>query len=146
MTTVDLARRLRPISPSTGDGERPNRREDSSQDGEPAQSETRKGKLPHGAKSPWLVYAWPMAVDLRDTEPEAAAILLEGYRRMSAAQKFAIVDDLRRATLQLAAARIRAEAPDLDEREIQLRVAELTLGRELVDEVRRYIAGLHGNP
>jgi hypothetical protein len=87
-----------------------------------------------------------MAVDLRDTEPEAAAILLEGYRRMSAAQKFAIVDDLRRATLQLAAARIRAEAPDLDEREVQLRVAELTLGRELVDEVRRYIAGITPNP
>jgi alpha-D-ribose 1-methylphosphonate 5-triphosphate synthase subunit PhnH len=68
----------------------------------------------------------------RDTSPEAARFLVEGYRRMSPEQKFAIVDDLTRATRQLAAARIRQQYPEATDREVLLRVASLTLGRDLM--------------
>jgi hypothetical protein len=68
----------------------------------------------------------------RDTSPEAERVLVDGYRRMSPEQKLAIVDDLTRATQQLAAARIRQQYPDATDREVSLRVASLTLGRDLM--------------
>jgi hypothetical protein len=68
----------------------------------------------------------------RDTSPEAERVLVDGYRRMSPEQKLAIVDDLTRATKQLAAARIRRQYPNATDREVLLRVASLTLGRDLM--------------
>jgi hypothetical protein len=68
----------------------------------------------------------------RDTSPEAARVLVDGYRRMSPEQKLAIVDDLTRATKQLAAARIHQQYPNATDREVLLRVASLTLGRDLM--------------
>jgi len=68
----------------------------------------------------------------RDTRPEAARLLVEGYRRMSAAQKLAIVEDLSLAAKQLAASRIRAQYPQATEREVSLRVASLTLSRDVM--------------
>ncbi len=58
--------------------------------------------------------------------------MIELYGRMSVAQKANKVFDLMRATRQLSALRIRAEHPDLSEREVQVRVAALVYGRELV--------------
>jgi hypothetical protein len=73
-------------------------------------------------------------VDLfgRDTHPRTAHVLLEGYRRMSPADKLAIVEDLNRATAQLAEARVRVQYPDATEREVCLRVASLRMGRDLM--------------
>jgi hypothetical protein len=68
----------------------------------------------------------------RDTSPEAERVLLEGYRRMTPEKKLAIVDDLNRATRQMAASRIRQKYPHATEREVVLRLASLTLGRDLM--------------
>jgi hypothetical protein len=67
-----------------------------------------------------------------DTSPLIEQRMLELYRRMTPAQKANKVFDLMRATRELAALRIRAEQPTLSEREVQVRVAALIYGRELV--------------
>ncbi len=67
-----------------------------------------------------------------DTKPEVAQILIQGYRAMSHAEKARQVSDLTRTVHLLAEARIRKEYPDATEREVTLRRAALTLGRDLV--------------
>jgi hypothetical protein len=69
-------------------------------------------------------------VPLDDTHPAIEAILIEGYRRMSPADKLRRVEALNEAVLQLAASRIRTEHPGIDERQLRLRLASLWLGRE----------------
>jgi len=51
---------------------------------------------------------------------------------MTPQQKAARIFDLNRAARALSAARIRKEHPDLSDREVQVRVAALVYGRELV--------------
>jgi hypothetical protein len=70
-----------------------------------------------------------------DTHPEVARILLEGYRRMTPAQKLQRACDLSEATRQMAAARIRSMYPDADDRQVRLRVAALSLGRDTMVRV-----------
>lgn len=71
----------------------------------------------------------PKPID--DTSPEARAVMIEAYRRMSPAEKLQRVADLNRAVEQMALARIRRQyGPDLDEREERLRLASLRLDRE----------------
>lgn len=65
-----------------------------------------------------------------DTHPVVEAILLEGYRRMSPAEKLERVQALNESVLQLAAARVRAEHPGVEDLELRLRVAALWLDRE----------------
>ena len=66
-----------------------------------------------------------------DTPPDVEALQIERYRRMSPAQKLALVGDLNLAVRQLAEARIRAQhGPDLTPRELRLRLASLHLDRE----------------
>ena len=60
-----------------------------------------------------------------DTSPEAEEVLIEGYRRMSPASKLQKVGELTRAVQQMALARIRAEHPAADARELRLRLASL---------------------
>ncbi len=67
-----------------------------------------------------------------DTHPAIAKMLVEGYRRMSPAEKLARCGDLSASVRQLAAARIRAEHPRADEREVQLRVASLLYPADLL--------------
>jgi hypothetical protein len=68
---------------------------------------------------------------LSDTPPEVEEILLEGYRRMTPAEKLARVMDLNRAAQEMALARIRATyGPDLSEREERLRLAALWIDRD----------------
>ena len=70
-----------------------------------------------------------------DTSPEAEAFLIEGYRRMSPAEKLRRVASLNRALTQLAAARIRARYGDIPDEEMRLRLGALRLGRETMVRV-----------
>ena len=66
-----------------------------------------------------------------DTSPEARAMMIEAYRRMTPEQKLQRVADLNRAVERMALARIRRQyGPDLDEREERLRLAALRIDRE----------------
>lgn len=66
-----------------------------------------------------------------DTPPEVRAMMIEGYRRMSPAEKLQRVVDLNRAVESLARARIRERyGPDLSAREEDLRLASLYRDRE----------------
>jgi hypothetical protein len=68
---------------------------------------------------------------LSDTPPEIAEILLEGYRRMTPAERLLRALDMSKAVQQLALARIRAQyGPNLSEREERLRLAALWIDRE----------------
>lgn len=65
-----------------------------------------------------------------DTDAEAEAIQIEGYRRMEPADKMRVVEDLNRAIREMAAARIRSRYGwDISERELRLRLAALWLDR-----------------
>jgi hypothetical protein len=64
-----------------------------------------------------------------DTHPAVEAMLIDGYRRMSPAEKLRRVEELNETVLQLAAERIRQEHPGLSERQLRLRVAALWLDR-----------------
>lgn len=71
-----------------------------------------------------------------DTPPEIEEIILEGYRRMSPAEKLSIVGDLNQAAQEMALARIRAQyGPNLTEREEQLRLGALWLDRDTMVRV-----------
>jgi hypothetical protein len=59
-------------------------------------------------------------------------MMIEGYRRMSPAEKLQKVEQMNEAVLQLAAARIRKDHPGIDERELRLRLASRWLGRDLM--------------
>ena len=68
----------------------------------------------------------------RDTRAEAVAVLLEGYRHMTPAQKLARVADLSATSRWMAEARIRKQHPDADDAVVRLRVGALVLGREMM--------------
>ncbi len=68
----------------------------------------------------------------RDTKPEAMAVLIEGYRRMTAEEKLRKVDELNKFLVALIEAEVRKRYPDADEREIRLRVASRWLPPELM--------------
>jgi hypothetical protein len=67
-----------------------------------------------------------------DTHPTIARMILDGYRRMTPAEKLARCADLSLAVRQLAAARIRTEHPQADDHEVRLRVAALLYPPELM--------------
>jgi hypothetical protein len=70
-----------------------------------------------------------MSLFSRDTRPEVFGVLLEGYRRMTPLQKLERMADLSAAARCMAEARIRKQHPSADDREVQLRVGSLVLGR-----------------
>jgi hypothetical protein len=65
-----------------------------------------------------------------DTSFEAEQILIEGYRKMSIAEKMRRIAALNRAGYALSLAGIRARHPNTSDREILLRLAALRLDRE----------------
>ncbi len=67
-----------------------------------------------------------------DTDPRVDALLVEGYRRMSPAQKLERVRALTRAVRELALLDIRRRHPDADEREQALRLASRWIEPELM--------------
>ena len=70
----------------------------------------------------------PLAVD---TPPEIEAMQIEGWRRMTATEKAALITGLTQATFDLALAGIRHRHPAASAREQFLRRAILMYGREL---------------
>lgn len=58
--------------------------------------------------------------------------MLQLYRQMTPQQKAARVFDLSRTARLLSAARIRRDHPELSDREVEVRVAALAYGRDLV--------------
>jgi hypothetical protein len=73
-----------------------------------------------------------VSLGARDTRPEVEERMLLLYRQMTPQQKAVHVFDLNEATRELSAARIRREHPELSEREVDVRVAALVYGRDLV--------------
>jgi len=66
-----------------------------------------------------------------DTSREIERIQVEGWRRMSAERKAALVSGLTRAAVTMTLAGIRYRHPHATPREQQLRLALITLGAEL---------------
>jgi len=62
----------------------------------------------------------------RDTHPAIEALRIEGFRRMTPAQKFAQVASLTRAVRDLALIGIRTRHPGISEREARIRLASMT--------------------
>jgi hypothetical protein len=73
-----------------------------------------------------------MIVKPRDTTEEAWAIVEEGLRRMSPAQRVARAISLTIAAHRVALAQIRRQHPDEDERRHRLRLAARMLPHELM--------------
>ena len=74
-----------------------------------------------------------MSVDLtNDTHPKIEAILIEGYRKMSPAQKLDRVCALTQAVQELALLDVRRRHPNADAREQALRVASRWIDPELM--------------
>ncbi|HVR96260.1 MAG TPA: hypothetical protein VMW27_06585 [Thermoanaerobaculia bacterium] len=80
-----------------------------------------------------------------DTPQEIEEIILQGYRRMSPAEKLSIVGDLNQAAQEMALARIRVQyGPNLSEREERLRLAALWLDREIMVRVFNWDPEIEG--
>ena len=69
----------------------------------------------------------PHSVLPSDTHPKVEALLLEGYRRMTVAEKMARVVAMSRAVQQLSLADIRRSHPLADDQELSLRLASRRL-------------------
>jgi hypothetical protein len=67
-----------------------------------------------------------------DTHPDIEKILIEGYRKMSPAEKFRRVCEMNDFARRLALADIRHRHPLADDRECQLRLASRFLNPELM--------------
>ena len=80
-----------------------------------------------------------------DTDPRIEAMLIAGYRAMSPAEKLERVAALNRALDDLGRARILKQyGPDIPEREVELRLAALRLGRETMVKVFGWDPEEHG--
>ena len=73
-----------------------------------------------------------MSIQPNDTHPKIEALMIAGYRKMSAAQKLQRVRALTRAVQKLALLDIRRRHPNADPREQALRVASRWLGPDLM--------------
>ena len=67
-----------------------------------------------------------------DTHPDIEKIQIEGYRRMSAAEKLRLAGELNRFAVNLILADVRRRHPDADEREVRLRAAARWLPADLM--------------
>ena len=68
-----------------------------------------------------------------DTPVEVEDRQIDVWRRMSTAQKAALVSGLTNAALEMTKAGRRERYPDASERELPLRLAVLTLGNDLAE-------------
>jgi hypothetical protein len=68
-----------------------------------------------------------MREEMQDTAPSAEALRIEGFRRMSPAEKFALVNALTKNIRQLALAGIRLRHPGIDDHEAMLRLAAMSV-------------------
>ena len=74
-----------------------------------------------------------MAVEVipADTTPEAAAVQLEIFRRMSPERRLELAFEMSANLREVVAAGVRSRHPDYGEQEVRLAVIRLTLGDEL---------------
>ena len=80
-----------------------------------------------------------------DTAPAVEQLIIEGYRRMSPAEKLGRVAALNRALDQLATARLRARyGSQLHDEELRLRLAALRLDATLMADVFGWDPAVHG--
>jgi len=80
-----------------------------------------------------------------DTSPDAEGVLIEGYRRMSPAEKLDRVAALNRALVVLSTARLRAQyGAAMSPRELRLRLAALRLEPEIMRTVLAWDQAVHG--
>jgi hypothetical protein len=86
-----------------------------------------------GLFAPGLVFGCyddPVMRDgMKDTAPAIEALRTEGFRRMSPAQKFALVNALTKNIRQLALTGIRMRNPGIDGHEAMLRLAAMSVDR-----------------
>jgi hypothetical protein len=69
-----------------------------------------------------------------DTAPEAEAVLIDLLRRKSAAEKFAMVNQLNESLRVMMLSGLHQRYPNASELEIKQRFAQLLLGEELGQE------------
>jgi hypothetical protein len=69
-----------------------------------------------------------------DTDKKVQALLIEGYKRMSEAERLQKVFELNCLLVKLMEAEVRHRHPNADEREIRLRVASRWLPSELMQK------------
>lgn len=80
-----------------------------------------------------------------DTSPDAERVLIEGYRRMSPAEKLQRVASLNRALVTLSTARLhRQYGATMSQRELRLRLAALRLDPEVMRTVLAWDPAVHG--
>ena len=80
-----------------------------------------------------------------DTSPAAERVLIEGYRRMSPAEKLQRVAALNRALVALSTARLREQyGAAMSPRELRLRLAALRLDPETMRTVLGWDPTVHG--
>ena len=79
-----------------------------------------------------------------DTSPAAERVLIEGYRRMTPAEKLARVAALNRMLEQLASARLRKQYGEIEPRELRLRLAALRLDAFVMRDVFGWDPAEHG--
>jgi hypothetical protein len=73
-----------------------------------------------------------MGPQSRDTHPAIEALRIEGFRRMTPAQKFAQVAALTRNVRDLAIAGIRMRHPGIGDRDARIRLAAMTFDRAVL--------------
>lgn len=86
----------------------------------------------------------PMTFSPSDTHPEIRRLQIEGYRRMSPAEKIKRVSELTLSVRRLALARIRKQYGKMSEREEKLRLAALWIDRETMIRVFGWDPREHG--
>lgn len=68
---------------------------------------------------------------MTDTDPLVARMLVEGYRKMSPAQRLSLAGQMCEAVFNLVVAGLRARHPGASEEDLKRHIAEIYLGQEL---------------
>lgn len=80
-----------------------------------------------------------------DTSADAERVMIDGFRRMSPAQKLERVAALNRALVDLATARLRRQyGPSMSPRELRLRLAALRLDADTMRKAFDWDPATHG--
>jgi hypothetical protein len=93
---------------------------------------------------PGVWYVSIMNTQPNDTHPKIDALLIEGYRRMTPAQKLERVRGLTRAVQELALLDVRRRHPKADAREQELRVASRWIEPDLMLRAFGWDVGAEG--
>lgn len=78
------------------------------------------------------------SVNTTDTSSDALEVQLDGLRRMTPQQRIEKMCAMSRRVKNMAFDAIRRRHPGLDEEEVRLLFIELTYGKSLADDVRRW--------